>query len=47
MAQASREMNQFDHKYFQTNWEASHPHPEINKTQPSPHTYSIDKFQSI
>lgn len=48
MAQASREreMSQFDCKYFQANWEASHPHPEKNKTQPSPHTYSIDKLQS-
>lgn len=39
-------MRQFDHKYFQANWEASHPHPEINKTQSSLHTYSIDKLQS-
>lgn len=46
MVQASREMCQFDYKYFQANWEASHPHPEINKIQTSSHTYSTDKLQS-
>lgn len=46
MAQASRERSWLDQKYFQTNWEANHSHPEINKIQPSPSTCSIDKPQS-
>lgn len=49
MAQASRERNWFDQKYFQANWEANHPHPEINKIFIYlffPNTCSIGKLRS-